>query len=71
MKRLFWREQIQDRDIDTLKLQLRRKLGGYGVMLSYLTTDNVLFRGVICDEQPKIIDRISTLRLTKSRSWDG
>jgi hypothetical protein len=59
MRKLFWREQIQERDIDTLKRQLREKLGGYMVMLSYITTENLLFRGVVCGDQPKTIDRIS------------
>ena len=57
--RLFWREQIERRDIDTLKGQLRAKLGGYGVAIKYITTDNVLFRGVVCNERPNTIDRIS------------
>jgi hypothetical protein len=57
--RLFWREQIKRRDIDTLKGQLRAKLGGYRVAIKYITTDNVLFRGVVCNERPDTIDRIS------------
>src|SRR5216683_3287859 len=59
MKKLFWREQILKRDIDTLKRQLRDKLGGYRVAINYPTRDNLLFRGVVCDERPKTIDRIS------------
>jgi hypothetical protein len=46
MKKLFWREQIIERDIDTLKRQLREKLGGYTVSVSYITKENLLFRGV-------------------------
>jgi hypothetical protein len=57
--KLFWREQVKERDIDTLKRQLREKLGGYGVAIKYLTTDNQLFRGVVCEERPRTISRIS------------
>src|SRR5260370_19607048 len=59
MKKLFWRDQILMRDIDTLKRQLREKLGGYSVAINYPTRDNLLFRGVVCEERPQTIDRIS------------
>ncbi|WP_316158305.1 MULTISPECIES: hypothetical protein [unclassified Bradyrhizobium] len=59
MKKIFWREQILRRDIDTLKRQLRERLGGYRVAINYPTRDNLLFRGVVCDERPHTIDRIS------------
>jgi hypothetical protein len=59
MKRLFSREQIRKRDIDTLKRQLREKLGGYIVASTPLTTENVLFRGVRCDQRPTTVSRIS------------
>jgi hypothetical protein len=59
MKKLFWRDRILRRDIDTLKQQLRGKLGGYGVAINYPTRDNLLFRGVVCNERPQTIDRIS------------
>jgi hypothetical protein len=59
MKKLFWREQIMKRDIDTLKRQLREKLGNYRVAITYAKRDNLLFRGVVCDERPRTIDRIS------------
>ncbi|MDB5605876.1 MAG: hypothetical protein JWP25_2776 [Bradyrhizobium sp.] len=59
MKKLFWRDQISRRDIDTLKRQLREKLGGYRVAINYPTWDNLLFRGVVCEERPQTIDRVS------------
>jgi len=52
MRKLFWREQILERDIETLKRQLREKLGGYRVAINYVKTENLLFRGVVCDERP-------------------
>jgi hypothetical protein len=57
--KLFSREQIKKRDIDTLKRQLRVKLGGYTVATNPMTTDNVLFRGVKCAERPSKVARIS------------
>ena len=57
--KLFWREQIRERDIDTLKSQLRAKLGGYRVAINYLTTDNLLFRGVVWDEPPRFTKDVS------------
>ena len=59
MKKFFWREQIIERDIDTLKRQLREKLGGYTVSVSYITKENLLFRGVACNERPDKVHRIS------------
>jgi len=56
---LFSREQIKKRDIDTLKRQLRVKLGGYTVATIPMTTDNVLFRGVKCAERTTTVGRIS------------
>jgi hypothetical protein len=57
--KLFSREQIQARDIDTLKRQIRQRLGGYTVASMPMTTDNVLFRGVKCDVRPGTVSRIS------------
>ena len=47
MNKLFWRDQILRRDIDTLKRQLREKLGGYSVAINYPTRDNLLFLVVV------------------------
>jgi hypothetical protein len=57
--KLFWRDEIKRKDIDTLKRQLRRRLDDYTKDIGYITTENLLFRGVICAERPSIIDRIS------------
>jgi hypothetical protein len=57
--KLFWRDEIRRKDIDTLKRQLRSKLGGYVKDINHVTTKSRLFRGVICDERPTTIDRIS------------
>jgi hypothetical protein len=57
--KLFWRDEIRRKDIDTLKRQLRSKLGGYVKDINYVTTKSRLFRGVVCDERPRTIDRIS------------
>ena len=57
--KIFMREEIQRKDIDTLKRHLRRKIGGYTVASTPLTTDNVLFRGVRCDDRPTLVKRIS------------
>lgn len=57
--KLFTREELERKDIDTLKRHLRWKLGGYGVAINSIRTDNLLFRGVKCDERPKTIGRIS------------
>ncbi len=57
--KLFWRDQVRRRDIDTLKRQLRDKLGGYTVAIKFITTDNPLYRGVAWDERPKTIEQLS------------
>lgn len=57
--KLFTRDELQRKDIDTLKRHLRWKLGGYGVAINSITTDNALFRGVKCDERPTTVSRIS------------
>lgn len=57
--KLFTREQLKSRDIDTLKRQLRDKIGDYGLSIKDLSTDNLLYRGVVCEERPNTIDRIS------------
>jgi hypothetical protein len=57
--KLFWRDEIRRKDIDTLKRQLRSKLGGYVKDINHVTTERRLFRGVICDELPKYVERIS------------
>lgn len=57
--KLFWRDDIRRKDIDTLKRQLRSKLGGYVKDISHVTTERRLFRGVICGAQPRYIERIS------------
>jgi hypothetical protein len=57
--KLFTREELQRKDIDTLKRHLRQKIGGYGVAISNITTANLLYRGVKCDERPTKVSRIS------------
>lgn len=57
--KLFWRDEIERKDIDTLKRQLRSKLGGYVKDIGYVTTVTRLYRGVICNEEPLDIARIS------------
>lgn len=59
LMKLFWRDEIQRKDIDTLKRQLRSKLGGFVKDINYATTKTRLYRGVICDQQPQAIARIS------------
>jgi hypothetical protein len=57
--KLFWRDEIRRKDIDVLKRQLRRRLGGYIKDIHYITIENQLFRGVVCNERPNTISRIS------------
>jgi len=57
--KLFWRDEIRRKNIDTLKRQLRTKLGGYVKDIHPATTQNRYFRGVICDDRPNAVDRIS------------
>jgi hypothetical protein len=57
--KLFWREQIERWDIDTLKMRLRAKLGGYGVALGYSTIENLFYRGVIWQRRPDSIEQLS------------
>jgi hypothetical protein len=59
MTKLFSDDQLRDKDIDTLRRFLRSKLGGYIVALKYIRTDNLLYRGVLCQERPTTIDRLS------------
>jgi len=56
---LFSDEQLRRRDIDSLKVLLRNRLGGYTVAIKYITTDNYVFRGVCCPVRPTSVDRIS------------
>jgi hypothetical protein len=57
--KLFTREELKRKDIDTLKRHLRWKIGGYTVASIPMTTDNVLFRAVKCAQQPTTVCRIS------------
>ncbi len=57
--KIFSDDQIRNKDIDTLKRFLRIKLGGYRVAINDMSTDNLLYRGVMCPELPCTIDRIS------------
>jgi hypothetical protein len=57
--KLFTREELQRKDINTLKKHLRWKLGGYKVASTPITTENILFRAVKCSERPTTVDRIS------------
>jgi hypothetical protein len=57
--KLFWRDEIREKDIDTLKRQLRSKLGGFTKDIGHATTANRFYRGVVCDPRPNNIDRIS------------
>jgi hypothetical protein len=45
--------------LDALKAYLRRRIGGYTVVIKPMRTTNKLFRGVFCDERPSSVDRIS------------
>jgi hypothetical protein len=57
--RLFWRDEIRRKDIDTLKRQLRAKLGGYVKDIHFSTPKNRFYRGVVCQHRPDTVDRIS------------
>jgi hypothetical protein len=57
--KIFTREALKRKDIDTLKKHLRWKIGGYTVASTPMTTDNILFRAVRCDERPTTVRRIS------------
>lgn len=57
--RLFTRDELIRKDIDTLKKHLRWKIGGYTVASTPMRTDNILFRAVRCDERPTTVRRIS------------
>jgi hypothetical protein len=57
--KLFWRDEIRRKSVDTLKYQLRSKLGGFVKDIGYVTTASRLYRGVICKEPPQDISRIS------------
>jgi hypothetical protein len=59
LKKLFWREEVRRKDIDTLKLQLRSRLGGYIKDIPSVSVRTTLYRGVICDQRPGSIRRIS------------
>jgi hypothetical protein len=56
---LFSDDQLRSRDIDSLKVLLRNKLGGYRVAIKYITTDNYVSRGVRCQERPNSIGCVS------------
>lgn len=51
--------QLRDKDIDTLKRFIRCKLGGYRVAINEVPAGHPFFRGVLCEDQPTTIDRIS------------
>jgi hypothetical protein len=51
--------QIRDKDIDTLKRFIRYKLGGYRVAINEIPAGHQFFRGVLCEDRPSTIDRIS------------
>ena len=57
--KLFTRDELKKKDIDTLKKHLRWKIGGYTVASIPMTTDNVLFRAVKCPRRPTTVRRIS------------
>jgi hypothetical protein len=57
--RFFTREELQNKDIDTLKRHLRWKLGGYKEASMPMTTANALFRAVKCPERPMTVSCIS------------
>jgi hypothetical protein len=57
--KLFTPEELKRKDIDTLKRQLRWRIGGYTVASMPLATDNILFRAVKCDQRPTTVRRIS------------
>jgi hypothetical protein len=57
--KLFSPEELKTRDKDTLKAWLRDCLGGYVVAIKNIEAGGLLYRGVICDDQPHKISRIS------------
>jgi hypothetical protein len=55
----FTYEQLQTRTIESLKGWLRRRIGGYTVVLKYPTTANRFYRGRVCTGRPNTIHDIS------------
>jgi hypothetical protein len=54
----FTFKQLQTMSVEALKAYLRRRIGGYTVAIKDMRT-NKLFRGVVCEERPISVDRIS------------
>jgi hypothetical protein len=67
MFRLFTDDQVRRNDIDTLKLWLRPKLGGYTVAIKYLQTSNEFYRGVHWSERPRLVADVSYPPLSRAR----
>jgi hypothetical protein len=55
----FTFEQLQTMTIDALKAYLRRRIGGYRVVIKDMPTTNRVFRGRVCEERPRTTDDIS------------
>ena len=51
--------QVRNHSIDDLKRFVRYKIGGYGVAINNIPRGHPLFRGVVCEDRPSTISRIS------------
>jgi hypothetical protein len=56
---MFSEHQLKKRDIETLKHWLRQKYGGYKTIITTVMANNILYRGVRCEQRPNTISRIS------------
>jgi hypothetical protein len=56
---MFTDDQLQARDIDTLKRWLRVRLGGYVVAVKPVPAQSLVYRGVSCPTRPDTIKSIS------------
>jgi hypothetical protein len=56
---IFTDARLRDKNIDALKRYLRSKLSGYRVAFSYITPDNLLYRGVPWQQRPSKINQLS------------
>jgi hypothetical protein len=56
---IFTDARLRDKNVDALKRYLRSKLAGCRVAFSYITPDNLLYRGVPWQQRPSKIKELS------------
>jgi hypothetical protein len=55
----IWAEEIRRKSLDTLKRQLRGRIGGYVKDVQFAKAENSFFRGVAWNERPKTVKGLS------------